>query len=380
MADLLNSALIAAFKTSQDVLAIADSILNWKASEVESGPQIASDTIEQYTRDLAALREEIMKTADRLDILLRIGHVFTSFQEQEAVYNGIVRLNDETLTARGLFMGEEKSIGPLLARHFPSSNPAEENSRSLFTKDETHLSSLAATLLHQAPQELAQSRMRIREQSTYIFSVYEDHLRVRLELILNKSASDSLGPAHIDIISNFLEFTFRKNPFNVSIGHGEFEDVAPILALMNSHCSIKSHCADVYRELGRSWITDFKHNCSHGTKRDWLSDERYVLLLKHMSHFLDAELTSLPLPIADACARPPQMTSSVSQPSCRDEKGNYGQSDVDLEITAAEVTGQRRDLMQDIGMLVRKEIEREKTRGFSVALCGMVKSGYACDF
>ncbi|KAH8104320.1 hypothetical protein DFH11DRAFT_1551015 [Phellopilus nigrolimitatus] len=366
----LSSVLTEIHGALKEVLDIADP-LNKTLDGVKYERGITDGAAEQYIQNLARLREEVANTVDRLDILVQVGQKFSlSEQEQTEAHDAITQLSDEVLSTKNLLM--DRNAIPLIVD-------------DLVAQD---------TTLWTASGKLNKARTSIHDQFSHIFAIYEDHLRTHLKLVSHESTS--LDPAQTDTVLNFLEFAIRKNPFHVFIDRAGLDEFAPTLALVNSQRSLHSGYSDTAERLGRSWVSEFMRGRKPGPEYVRQLSERYLVLLENVLPFLDAEIESLPEPetrraeedntLAQTTGHEgPHQLSGTMVPARLRQMINWGRKQargdgaaanvIDLKAAEAEETRQRVAMIGDIRKLVCKEIEREKTRRFSVAVCGMVKAG-----
>ncbi|KAI5116359.1 hypothetical protein M0805_002395 [Coniferiporia weirii] len=327
----------------------------------------------RYSKELATFKSEVVDIYNRSSIFIQIGQAnITALMGKEETAEVVKQLSDTVTVARAL-LAEQENVLPTITTALSASD-AE---------------SRVAAVLQIESQKLGQSRKDTHDRFDRLFTLCEDQLQSQLQTSAG-STDDPLAKVDVEGISDVLKLSFYKTPFQVYADDSQLQTLTSTLALLNTRRGSDVNYVATLEGISRTWIDDFIRDCATGPRHITQLGERYIQLLDGFRHFLVAEIASLP-----EQQDPPAMGGLDSQHSTqswwntsqiperlrsmaawrRGGNGGEGEKAIDLAATEAREIRQHAALLKDIYSLVSKEIEREKTRKFSVALCGMVKSG-----
>ena len=238
-------------------------------------------------------------------------------------------------------------------------------------------------LLQAEASKLSQRRQDMETCFESLFSLCENYL---LKLLSEAATASSARSAYVDNFTTILSLIFHKSPFYSFSDDSSLDKFVPVLAMLNSRSNSDVNYPTIMTNEARRWVDDYTGQLSPNSQLTSVSN-RYLQLLTGFSVFLDTEISALPPdnPLADLSISPsapsgisswvPDRLKPYAPRWLNGDASDSAPSTANLEVTEARETRQQTDILRGIHNLVKKEIDRERTRKFSVALCGMVKSG-----
>ncbi|KAI5115401.1 hypothetical protein M0805_004072 [Coniferiporia weirii] len=339
-------------------------------------------TTEKYVEELLMLRDAVVGIYNQSSIYIEVG-----LTEEATLFKKVgdadIQVVDAVTSTRSLLIYQENILSTVTTAIVSVSDSEPSRNADL----ESHV-----VALQEESQKLARAREGIRAQFDCLFAVCEDQLRTRLQVSLGssggKSTSDTIKTAALDIV----KLSFHRAPFQVQANDLKL-DIASMFALLNNGCDSDADYARILEDLGQSWVDD----CLLGPELFVELGKCYVRLLNGLLRFLEAEIVLLPvgersleinladlqlqdLHVPQSWVHVPRVPKKIRNIATKIWKGidnveAESARDVDLVAVEARETRRHATLLKDIYALASKDIERERTRLFSVALCGMVKSG-----
>ncbi|KAI5115402.1 hypothetical protein M0805_001500 [Coniferiporia weirii] len=366
----------------KEIRALLD-LLTKKAGDAFRRNRKMVDTTEKYVEELLVLRDTVVEIYNQSSIYIEVG-----LTEEATLFKKVgdadIQVVDAVASTRSLLIYQEN----VLSTATSTIASVSDNELGRNADLESHV-----VALQEESQKLAQAREGIQAQFNRLFAICEDQLRTRLQVSLGSSGgkfiSDTVKPAVLDIV----KLSFHGAPFQVQANDMKL-DISSMFALFNNGCDIDADYARTLENLGQLWVDDFLL----GPELFAEIGKCYVRLLNGFLCFLEAEIALLPVEERSPEMHPadlqlqdlvvpqnwmhvPRVPKEIRNIATKIWKGidnveAESARDVDLVAVEARETRRHATLLKNIYALASKDIERERTRLFSVALCGMVKSGF----
>ncbi|KAI5116211.1 hypothetical protein M0805_005927 [Coniferiporia weirii] len=375
MAESLISRLLS-LGTLKEIIALLDLLI--KKAAVIGPNRTTIGTAEEYLEELTALKDAVSSIYNRTLILCQFeGTDVVPLPEGPYDNPFIESLGKGVVLTRTLLMEQENVLLTIINAQSPVSNTALHR----------NIESLATLALRAESQKLAQAREDILIHYDCFSLMCRNRLQLKLHDIL-KSAGGQLTAEFSETTNGIIKLLFYETPFQMRLNDLEPE-ITSAFSLLDSRCGSDGDYAVLLENLGRSWVDAFVT----GSERSAGLSNCYVRLLSGLICSLEAEITLLP---ADATLvsmdpsnrqlRDPHIpqdrmpTSRIHGFATKLRKGvnaarNENATNTDLVMAEAQEARKYSALLRDVLALASKDVERERTRLFSVALCGMVKSG-----
>ena len=348
--------------TTLDELQSLLSIATQKLYELQSTGRIGTNPT-SYISQLSDFKYAIASIHFRSSIVSRLGQDCISTIMDQANESGIMsQVASAVMSSMDVTKGQELVLS-LVQTDAIRDGPGRD---------------IDALLLAEATK-LSREQQNIDLRFESFFSLCEDELLRRLN---GRTATSPVEPDIVDNLTTFLSLIFHKSLFFMFSSHPDFQKCAPLLASINSCTSDDIPYTNVMINEAIRWVDDYTGEL---TSDDQLVsiNHRYLQLLTGFKKLLDAEIKPLPPDCQAAVPSLPPTANGFSSWVQSQTRRWFNGSTLPLpapsrgnpEETEAREAGQQADVLRSIHNLVTKEVDREATKKFSVALCGMVKSG-----
>lgn len=333
-----------------------------KTFELQSTNSSRADVSSLYAKCLSDFKDDVTGIYIRSSLVSKLGQdEAQSIAEKANESTLIAQIDGALASATEALEGEESVLS--IARIEGRGGERQDVSSESLLQAETH--------------KLTQQRLNVKARFESLFSLCEDQL---LACLAKNIDEPSLRANDVGDFTALLSLAFYKSPFRAFTEESSFQKFAQILASLNSRDNNDINYSTIMINAAKVWIDDYTQVSLSSTSQFSSLCERYLQLLVGFVSFLDTEIAALPPQnelIELNTLRPTAGNSSwIPDKVSRLLRGGPSElSSATLEATEARETRQQFDILQSIYSLVKKEIDRERSRKFSVALCGMVKSG-----
>lgn len=366
MADLQAYRLFASFTMLYEISDLLISVAH-RTYDLRISGKLNTDACSSYGKQLFAFMADITSISNRLSIVMKMTPEKISQVMQNARETGILaEINTTMMSALQSLKAQEDALS-IAKAGLKQAKPRE-----------------ALVPLLEA-EKLAELQQITKARYEGLFELCEGHL---LQFLKTTMEGSPVKTIHVGDTSDLLCLAFHRSPFHVFSDQRSFRLFTPVLASLNSRASNVVNYPSIMRTTAKLWV-DASMRELHTDPRNLLFFcERYLHLLSGLNILLDSR-SSPPL-ISNNAVDPPSPTTasgflwlpenilayaSYASKLVVGDSNNMEPPPPYLEVTEDREVRQQHDLIQGMYRLVAKEIERERSRTFSVALCGMVKSG-----